>query len=352
MSNEINLLLNEYKEERECDYKGEYYSVRDNGAVMRHTKEGNKSKKLDNVWTFGKKNELTGYMMFGNEGVHRIVAKAFHADTYDSKLIVDHIDTNRSNNRPENLRCITKLENVLKNPITKKKISYLCGSVENFLKDPAKYRSVLSQHQDVRWMITESKEEANNCRENLERWTQEDGKREGSEERREIGSWIFQKHTSKEEIQFDKNTHTLIGDSSITEMMYMTDPSVVECRLKDSLTPLAKQRNWKTYSVFPLCPQTISEKPLEDYRNRLKKNSVFSRNIYSISKVYGAIFCQKESSIIVGTYFPSPINDYKFALAKITFEDGYFIHESQRMFKKEKAFLEIFSMLENRMQEI
>ena len=31
-------LLNTFTEVKECDYKGEHYSVRDNGAIMRHPK--------------------------------------------------------------------------------------------------------------------------------------------------------------------------------------------------------------------------------------------------------------------------------------------------------------------------
>lgn len=45
--------INEYTRETTCEYKGEVYSVRDNGAVMRHAREGKKARKLDNVWTFG-----------------------------------------------------------------------------------------------------------------------------------------------------------------------------------------------------------------------------------------------------------------------------------------------------------
>ena len=36
----MNRLINIYDEERRCEYKGEIYSVRDNGAVMRHAREG------------------------------------------------------------------------------------------------------------------------------------------------------------------------------------------------------------------------------------------------------------------------------------------------------------------------
>lgn len=42
--------INEYTRETTCEYKGEVYSVRDNGAVMRHAREGKKARKLDNVY--------------------------------------------------------------------------------------------------------------------------------------------------------------------------------------------------------------------------------------------------------------------------------------------------------------
>ena len=32
--------INNFKEEKKCDYKDRTYSVRDNGAVYRHQKEG------------------------------------------------------------------------------------------------------------------------------------------------------------------------------------------------------------------------------------------------------------------------------------------------------------------------
>ena len=51
--------------------------------------------------------------------------------------MVDHIDSNCRNNRPENLRWLTRLENALKNPATRKKIEYLCGSIEAFLENPS-----------------------------------------------------------------------------------------------------------------------------------------------------------------------------------------------------------------------
>ena len=50
-----------YSEVKECTYKGDVYSVRDNGAVMRHSREGKRVRKDDNNWTFGKVDTKTGY---------------------------------------------------------------------------------------------------------------------------------------------------------------------------------------------------------------------------------------------------------------------------------------------------
>lgn len=49
--------------------------------------------------------------------VHRLVAEAFIPNP-DNKSYIDHIDTNNSNNRVENLRWCTQSEN-LRNPITR-----------------------------------------------------------------------------------------------------------------------------------------------------------------------------------------------------------------------------------------
>ncbi len=90
-----------YREE--CIYKDERYSVCDKGAVWQYPREGKKLRPTDCQWTFGKPNSKTGYMEIGSgHGIY----------------VVDHIDTNRQNNRIENLRWLTKLENVLLNPIS------------------------------------------------------------------------------------------------------------------------------------------------------------------------------------------------------------------------------------------
>lgn len=158
--------VNDFVQEKSCEYKDEVYSVRDNGAVMRHPLEGKNARPWDNVWTFGKKNDSNGYMTIGSHRVHIIVATAFLGPR-DSKIyVVDHKDTNRCNNRVENLRWLTRLENILLNDITRKKIEYYCGSVESFLEDPSQLQGFENADKNFGWMRTVSKEEAENTLKN------------------------------------------------------------------------------------------------------------------------------------------------------------------------------------------
>ena len=52
-------LLNDYNDTKDCIYKGEHYSVRDNGAVLRHSRENKRKRKDDDLRTLGKVNEQT-----------------------------------------------------------------------------------------------------------------------------------------------------------------------------------------------------------------------------------------------------------------------------------------------------
>jgi hypothetical protein len=48
--------INDFTCEKECVYDGERYSVRDNGSVLRHLRDGKRIRLDDNKWTFGKEN--------------------------------------------------------------------------------------------------------------------------------------------------------------------------------------------------------------------------------------------------------------------------------------------------------
>ena len=98
-----------------CTYRGETYRVRDNGAVFRLCRNDARIRPLDEKWTFGRVNKKRGYTLLSSVPVHRIVATAFHGPQPSKNHVVDHIDTNRQNNRPENLRWVTRLENILFN---------------------------------------------------------------------------------------------------------------------------------------------------------------------------------------------------------------------------------------------
>lgn len=153
-------LIDDYGEIKQCFYKNEYYSVRDNGAVFRHAKDKSRPRKYDEYWTFGIKNKQ-GYMYIGEHRVHIIVATAFYGENDSKKYVVDHIDTNRCNNRVKNLRWFTRVENVFNNPVTLNKITYLCGGdIQKFLDNPSCLKDITGNNQDVSWMRTVSADEA------------------------------------------------------------------------------------------------------------------------------------------------------------------------------------------------
>ena len=183
-------MIDDFEKEIECIYKGETYSVRDNGAVMRHSRTGKRHRSVDNNWTFGKYNDKTGYAEIAGERVHRIVATAFHGAAPNPQYVVDHIDTNRRNNRPENLRWITKLENAILNPITAKKIVLCCGSIEEFLRDPSKLQQSY-EDRDFEWMRAVSKEEAATSLERLLSWAKSDKFPSGGA----LGEWIYRRRS-------------------------------------------------------------------------------------------------------------------------------------------------------------
>lgn len=272
------MLIDEYNEEKTCKYKGEHYSVRDNGAVMRHQQEGKSPRKNDNVWTFGKFNVKTGYREIGGERVHRIVAVAFHGNPPTDQHVVDHIDTNRSNNRPDNLRWLTKLENALNNPITRAKIEMICGSIEAFIENPALLRGHESENPNFSWMRTVTPEEANTSYERLMEWTKKTIEERISSNRGDgIGEWIY---NPKNEMP------------------------------KEPEKPMENTKQWKKtvidrteYSGFPLAPTTTKEGEdvIQKYREALVNNAIFlqSRDYWTV--VRDVNFFAKENKLRVLT---------------------------------------------------
>jgi len=107
--------IDAYREERECVFRGERYSVRDNGAVMRHANPAKKPRPMDGVWTFGWRNgehvSRTSTPMISNRhSVSHIVAVAFLGVRPSMDHVVTHLDGDIQNNRVENLRWETVSE--------------------------------------------------------------------------------------------------------------------------------------------------------------------------------------------------------------------------------------------------
>ena len=289
-------LLNIFETEITCVYRGEKYHVRDNGAIFRCRKENARKRPLDEKWTFGKPCKHKGYMNFSSETVHRIVATAFHGKQPSKNHIVDHIDTNKKNNRPENLRWITRLENILLNPITLSRIIFKYGNIDNFLGNPSNpIDGELDQNFD--WMRTVSKEESDNTRENLLKWAKKEQIPVGGQ----LGEWIFSKMYKQSELQ--------IYNNSLTE----------------SLTPNAIQKNWKTQSEFPNCPSSESDDLISTYKKSLLKGTIFSKNQYGASKVENSALSENKKELLVLTISD---NMKPFALAKVYIENGIFVHEN------------------------
>ena len=355
----MNDLLNDYRKIKKCAYKGEKYFVRDNGAVMRVHKDETKTRPYDNVWTFGKASDITGYMYIAGQAVHRIVAFAFHGEPPTEYHVVDHIDTNRRNNRPENLRWVTRLENVLENPITKAKIIYVCGSIEAFLENPSMLKGHESEEPNFSWMKTVSKEEAQFELARRTEWAKNPTRSRGEV----LNDRIFQ-NDSNPTINSSMEESTKTSDESdewkeiqqhgislLTNGNNSTPNNTKEEQepLKiQSLTPNAIQLNWKYPVLFPCCPQNISDNPLNTYQSKLSVDAIFCKNDYYSSLVVKSAIIDEGQSLWVLTRSGEENATKPWALAKITYENGLFYHENEDSYFEEKGARKYFILAQGK----
>lgn len=260
--------VNEYRVEKSCIYEDEEYLVRDNGAVLRKSQPNKKTRKLVDEWTFGELNSKKGYLQITSSApVHCIVALAFLGEPPTNKPIVYHIDKNKRNNRPSNLRWITRLENDVLNDNFRKSFKNQTGlRILDVLKNPSSYKDAFDCP-SFNWIKSITDEEAKACLESIE--------------------WLS--------------------------------------NIFDSLTPLAKQRNWTTPTAFVCCPTETDGDPIQCYLKNLSEGAVFAEHQYGKSTVvkYATI---DNNAIVIITTIPSGVKS--FGLAKVTFERGYYIHTS------------------------
>lgn len=329
-------LLDNCNKVKSCLYKGEYYSVRDNGAILRHSRTGKRKRKNDDIWTFGKANKQTGYMEIGSERVHRIVAYAFLGEPPTPQHVVDHIDTNRRNNRPQNLRWLTKLENVLNNPITRKKIEHLCGSIEAFVNNPTMIQEFANDNPNFEWMRAVTQEEAKASYERLCAWAKTSSN-SNNVSNEAIGEWIYSSPSKPHYRENNALAFNVDASNSLTCLLNETENK--NNNLRESLTDNAMQRYWRTPTAFPMCPSKCNddEDPLTLYFNKIKKGEVITQNQYATHFVDD--FALYDNHLFIRTHANDVIK--KFSLITVTYEHEKFVHEGETFFEElgaEKAF--------------
>lgn len=282
--------MDDYGKEVLCAYKDETYSVRDNGAILRHSKEGGRKRNIDNTWTFGKINSQKGYLEIASVQIHRIVATTFHGEPPTRQHVVDHIDTNRQNNRPENLRWVTRFENILLNEITRKKIELLCGcSVEEVLAN----LSILHKAQlpaQFSWMKTVTAEEAEKS---LVRW---------------------------------KNWASNPKSSNVGMPLW-------EDNIRKSKTYGAAQKDWHQAGIFPCCPVNEEKKSLQEYQNNLISDAVFYKREKEIITVVESAMNETTQTLCVKCHRTRSPKHH--CLITVTFQNDWFIHSITVYFAEE-----------------
>ncbi len=330
--------INNYNNEVRCEYKNEIYSVRDNGAIMRHPKKDCRIRPLDNKWTFGKKNENNGYMYFtSNIRVHQVVATAFWGHQKADGMVVDHKDTNRCNNRAENLHWVTRLENALNNPITRRKIIQICGSIAAFLDNPALLRENTADP-NFAWMRTVSKEEAAKCKTNLERWGNEDSVFASASQSKSkgIGEWIY---TDFQTLHTHHNQLSTQIHCIYEQPDERTPPSLIE-----SLTSNAMQEDLRTPMEFPLCPtDTLT---LEIYHSFLEIGKVFSNNAYGTNIIIEYAISDDKQRLCVATHNPKELKQWNITYVSIL-NDKY-IHKNGGSFFEKDGVLKKFTLFQGK----
>ena len=374
--NNLIYMIDDYKEVKECVYKDEHYSVRDNGAIMRHLREGKKARRDDGVWTFGVKNSQNGYMMLGQHRVHIIVATAF-LGARDSKVyVVDHIDTNRCNNRVENLRWFTRLENALNNEITRNKIIYICGSIEAFIENPSILRERLVGEPSLEWMRTVTKEEAVAAYENLKKYWAEQAKSSKPLVGGKMNDSVYRKQHTITQYALTSSNKEIISAAIEGESEFLVSNDEWEQMTQSLRTPYPKaekrnveqntslyleeqlvqaksptiawQKRWKTPTEFLCCPSELDDNTIEEYFNNLVVGGNYNSTLFygneepDIQKIVDKAYIDGNSTILVFSVNEGGLKPY--ALSKIYISDNKIIHESMGTFFEENGALKQFTL--------
>ena len=286
----------------------------------------------------------------------------------------------------------------MNNEITRSKIIYICGSIEAFIENPNILRERLDQVKEpsLEWMRTVSPEEAKIAHENLKKFWEEQAQNPRPLNGGALNERIFQNQgviqtesviTESNHNKTKESKHSLSNDE-INELLNQlqsnsvghnekdginllnywpsedewnnsqslsqydqekqyevsnksNDPSIIKAKSPET----AWQMNWKTPTDFLCCPNTIGNNPIEEYYNQIVIGGAYNSTIYygrnEVQEVIDKAHT-KENTIIVLSCNLNSIKPY--ALCRIHYFEGKFIHESLGTFFEEDGGRKYFTL--------
>lgn len=104
-----------------------------------------------------------------------------------------------------------------------------------------------------------------------------------------------------------------------------------------SLTPNAKQCDWTTPTMFPLCPSQHAmhsqQSPLESYANNLRVGLVVSENKFMVNFIDE--FAIKGDELLIRTHSVSGVKQY--GMICVRHKNGYYEHRAHTFFEERGA---------------
>jgi hypothetical protein len=189
-----------------------------------------------------------------------------------------------------------------------KNIVFRCGSIEAFLEAPSILRNHINEDPNFEWMRAVTPEEAQISWERLNYWAKKE------------------------------NDNTSLKGGSLSEWVYKDSHGYLSFQEDSELviaeTPNAVQKDWRTTSVFPFCPQEGTDIPIHTYAENLKIGGIFSRNKYSYTIIYDFALSKDGMSLLVMCKASEDNAVKPWLLAQITYENSFFSHTNLRSFFK------------------
>ena len=307
--------INDFTQDKTCTYKSETYSVRDNGAVMRHSQETGRKRKIDGEWTFGNLDDK-GFKRIGGEKINRIVATAFWGVPPTEQYVVFHKNYNSQDNHANNLCWVTKFEFKILQPNIQSQLRILTGKkIEEILSDISILQTIDAPN--LNWMQNVTQEEANKC----------------------LQKYIDLKFSTPQEIE-ELNWNSPISKEKVKS---------VNPDFHESLTPNAVVRGNMIPSYFPCCPQEKSENPLQAYYENLKVGNVYYMNSRYKVLILEAAFYEEKQQIILKCESGDGKNAIKpWSVSTITYEDGLYVHSLYKTCFHEDSADKYFTILQGK----